>query len=173
MRPSVARHPLIPKQEGSNGSSGCVRANPFSLSHQRGELPWLPCFLSNPWGPGLFLPIGCDLIGSNGFIAAGSLAPRMPSTSHFLDTHAQRQRLSAFQTIQIVRRRQRLPNAPLQDLWAHDVFDLAKMRRRCPRKFFKSVQKTIRKAASFDVTVRHVVAAGLKEWATGRGRAFY
>jgi glutamine synthetase len=38
------------------------------------------------------------------------------------------QRLAAFQSIQERPATATLPTAPLQDLWAQDVFDLAKMK---------------------------------------------
>jgi len=49
------------------------------------------------------------------------------------------QRLAAFQTIQERPATATLPTAPLQDLWAQDVFDLAKMKAALPKDVFKSV----------------------------------
>ncbi|NQV10370.1 MAG: glutamine synthetase III [Cyanobacteria bacterium] len=83
------------------------------------------------------------------------------------------QRLSAFQTIQDRPEATTAPNAPLQDLWAHDVFDLAKMKAALPKEVFKSVQKTIKEGGKLDVTVANVVAQAMKEWATSRGALYY
>ncbi len=82
-------------------------------------------------------------------------------------------RVSAFQTIQDRPAAVTPPNAPLQDLWAHDVFDLAKMKAALPKEVFKSVQKTVKEGGKLDVSVANVVAQAMKEWATGRGALYY
>ena len=83
------------------------------------------------------------------------------------------QRLAAFQTIQERPAAATAPNAPLQELWAQDVFDLAKMKAALPKEVFKSVQKTIKEGGKLDVSVANVVAQAMKEWATGRGALYY
>ena len=54
------------------------------------------------------------------------------------------QRLAVLQTIQ---QRQPVATAPIQkldELWASDVFSLAKMKAALPKDIFKSVQRTVK-----------------------------
>jgi len=83
------------------------------------------------------------------------------------------QRLAAFRSIQERPAAATAPNAPLQELWAQDVFDLAKMKAALPKEVFKSVQKTIKEGGKLDVSVANVVAQAMKEWATSRGALYY
>lgn len=57
-----------------------------------------------------------------------------------------------------------LPTEPLSNLWASDVFTLAKMKESLPKEVFKSVQKTIEVGAELDVSVADVVALAMKDW---------
>jgi len=89
------------------------------------------------------------------------------------DSMPSSQRLSAFQTIQERPAPATRPTAPLKELWAQDVFDLAKMKAALPKDVFKSVQKTIKDGGKLDGTVANVVAQAMKEWATSRGALYY
>jgi glutamine synthetase len=83
------------------------------------------------------------------------------------------QRLSAIQTIQERPAPTTAAAAPLQELWASDVFDLAKMKAALPKDIFKSVQRTIKEGGKLDVSVANVVAQAMKEWAVSRGALYF
>ncbi|MEB3265758.1 MAG: glutamine synthetase III [Cyanobacteriota bacterium] len=83
------------------------------------------------------------------------------------------QRLAALQAIQ---RRRPVATAPIQtldELWACDVFTLARMRKALPKEVFRSVQRTIREGGRLDLAVANVVAQAMKEWAVSRGALYY
>lgn len=61
----------------------------------------------------------------------------------------------------------------LEDLWAKDVFTLAKMQECLPKSVFKSLQKTIKSGAPLDVSVADVVAVAMKDWAVSKGALYY
>ncbi|KEF42250.1 MAG: glutamine synthetase [Cyanobium sp. CACIAM 14] len=65
------------------------------------------------------------------------------------------------------------PIEPLEDLWARDVFTLAKMKAALPKDIFKSVQRTIKENGKLDVSVANAVAQAMKDWATSRGALYY
>ncbi|WP_216900078.1 glutamine synthetase III [Synechococcus sp. CCY 9618] len=65
------------------------------------------------------------------------------------------------------------PIESLDELWASDVFSLAKMKAALPKDIFKSVQRTIKESGKLDVSVANVVAQAMKEWATSRGALYY
>jgi len=115
----------IRKQEVVTGSFRvCVAATRSVCSHQRRRGLHL-CLLLATWGLGLSLP---DRLRSDRLATASSR--RQPGTKdaftdHFLDHGRSAQRLSAFsQTIQDRPGGDTAPNAPLQDLWAMDVFSI-------------------------------------------------
>ncbi len=83
------------------------------------------------------------------------------------------QRLAAIHTIQERPAAATAPATPLQELWASDVFDLAKMKAALPKDVFKSVQRTVKEGGKLDMSVANVVAQAMKEWATGRGALYY
>jgi glutamine synthetase len=83
------------------------------------------------------------------------------------------QRLAAIHTIQERPAAATAPTTPLQELWASDVFDLAKMKAALPKDVFKSVQRTVKEGGKLDMSVANVVAQAMKEWATGRGALYY
>ena len=65
------------------------------------------------------------------------------------------------------------PTAPLEELWASDVFSLDKMKSALPKAVFKSVQRTITEGGKLDTSVADVVAQAMKEWAISRGALYY
>jgi glutamine synthetase len=83
------------------------------------------------------------------------------------------QRLAVLQTIQ---QRQPVATAPIQkldELWASDVFSLAKMKAALPKDIFKSVQRTVKEGGKLDVSVANVVAQAMKDWAVSRGALYF
>ena len=83
------------------------------------------------------------------------------------------QRLAAIQAIQERPAPTTAPAASLQELWASDVFDLAKMKAALPKEIFKSVQRTVKEGGKLDVSVANVVAQAMKEWAVSRGALYF
>ncbi|MFM2079725.1 MAG: hypothetical protein RLZZ219_407 [Cyanobacteriota bacterium] len=83
------------------------------------------------------------------------------------------ERFAALQAIQRRRPVPVQPPAPLQELWASDVFSLDRMKEALPRGVFKSIQKTIREGGRLDPSVADVVANAMKDWATSRGALYY
>lgn len=83
------------------------------------------------------------------------------------------ERFAALQTIQ--RRKPAAVTKPsaLHEIWADDVFTLARMKEALPRQVFKSVQKTIREGGAIDPSVADSVANAMKDWATSRGALYY
>jgi len=62
---------------------------------------------------------------------------------------------------------------PLSDIWACDVFDLAKMEESLSKKAFKRIKKTVQTGEALDEATAEVVAAAMKEWAIGKGAKFF
>ncbi len=62
---------------------------------------------------------------------------------------------------------------PLENLWAVDVFNLAKMQASLPKAVFKSLRNTIQTGAELDPTVADVVAAAMKDWALKKGALYF
>jgi glutamine synthetase len=83
------------------------------------------------------------------------------------------QRFAALQQIQRRRPVATAPAAPLEKLWASDVFTLDTMKTFLPKGVFRSVQRTIHQAGKLDLSVANVVAEAMKTWATGRGALYY
>ena len=92
-----------------------------------------------------------------------SIAATMPSP----------QRFAALQQIQRRRPVATGAAAPLEKLWASDVFTLEAMKGVLPKGVFKSVQRTIQEGGKLDLSVANVVAEAMKTWATGRGALYY
>jgi glutamine synthetase len=67
------------------------------------------------------------------------------------------------------------PSAPpsLDEIWAEDVFTLAKMQAVLPKAVWKSLKATIETGGKLDVGVADVVASAMKEWATAKGALYY
>ncbi len=83
---------------------------------------------------------------------------------------------SRVQAIYQITNREPMPvKAPkrLEDLWASDVFTLAKMQESLPKDVFKSVKKTIQTGEPLNSTVADAVALAMKDWAIGKGALYY
>ncbi len=83
---------------------------------------------------------------------------------------------SRLQAIYEITNREPMPSAApasLEDLWATDVFNLAKMQERLPKTVFKSVKKTIQSGAALDPSVADTVATAMKDWALSKGAKYY
>ncbi|MFN7739417.1 MAG: glutamine synthetase III [Cyanobacteriota bacterium] len=65
------------------------------------------------------------------------------------------------------------PPAPLEEIWASDVFGLEAMRSALPKGVFRSIQRSIREGSKLDPSVADVVAQSMKDWATARGALYY
>ncbi len=65
------------------------------------------------------------------------------------------------------------PAAPLEEIWASDVFGLESMRSALPKGVFRSIQRSIREGRKLDVSVSDVVAQAMKDWASARGALYY
>jgi glutamine synthetase len=63
--------------------------------------------------------------------------------------------------------------AKLEDIWATDVFGLAKMQERLPKDVFKSLRKTIQNGEQLDHSVADIVASAMKDWAMSKGALYY
>ena len=76
---------------------------------------------------------------------------------------------------QIVSRTPMSPKTPLrlEDIWAENVFSLAKMKASLPKAVFKSVKKTVTTGEKLDPSVADAVAAAMKDWATSKGAHNY
>jgi glutamine synthetase len=83
---------------------------------------------------------------------------------------------SRVQAIYQITNRKAMPvKAPkrLEDLWATDVFTLAKMQESLPKDVFKSVKKTIQTGEPLNSAVADAVALAMKDWAIGKGALYY
>ena len=81
-----------------------------------------------------------------------------------------------FQALQTILSRPAVPvnaPAPLEQLWASDVFSLEAMKSALPKAVFKSLQRTITRGGKLDTSVADVVAQAMKAWATSRGALYY
>jgi len=79
---------------------------------------------------------------------------------------------SRTQAIQFISSRELPPVATpprLEDIWADDVFTLAKMKAQLPKSVYKSLKATIEEGGKLDASVADIVARAVKEWATGKG----
>jgi len=76
---------------------------------------------------------------------------------------------------QITNREPMPPKAPepLENLWATDVFNLAKMQAGLPKAVFKSLKQTIKTGSELDPTVADAVAAAMKDWAIKKGALYF
>ncbi len=63
--------------------------------------------------------------------------------------------------------------APLSEIWATDVFNLAKMEELLAKGPFKAVKKTVQTGAPLDPAIAEVVAAAMKDWAMSKGVKFF
>ncbi len=61
----------------------------------------------------------------------------------------------------------------LGDIWASNVFNLARMEWALSKNAFKAVKKTVETGEPLDAATADVVAAAMKEWAVSRGAKFY
>lgn len=63
--------------------------------------------------------------------------------------------------------------APLSEIWACDVFNLAKMEDSLSKNAFKAIKKTVQTGEPLDSATADIVAAAMKEWAVAKGVKFY
>ena len=82
-------------------------------------------------------------------------------------------RLAALQAIQ-----QRKPMAcaktpPIEEIWASDVFTLARMKNALPKEAFKVVRRVIRDGGKLNLEVADAVAQAMRDWAVGNGAHYY
>ena len=61
----------------------------------------------------------------------------------------------------------------LGDIWAENVFNLARMEWALSKTAFKAIKKTVQTGEPLDAATADVVAAAMKEWAVGRGAKFF
>lgn len=61
----------------------------------------------------------------------------------------------------------------LIDIWASDVFNLAKMENTLSKSSFKAMKKTLETGAPLDPAVADDVAAAMKAWALSRGANYF
>ena len=62
---------------------------------------------------------------------------------------------------------------PLSEIWASDVFNLAKMEECLSKSAFKAMKQTVQTGAPLDAATADVVAAAMKDWAIGKGVKFF
>ncbi|MDH3342679.1 MAG: glutamine synthetase III [Gammaproteobacteria bacterium] len=62
---------------------------------------------------------------------------------------------------------------PLSEIWACDVFNLAKMEESLSKNAFKAVKNTVTTGAPLDAATADIVAAAMKEWAMSKGAKFF
>jgi glutamine synthetase len=76
---------------------------------------------------------------------------------------------------QITNREPQPKKAPkrLEEMWATDVFTLAKMQECLPKTVFKSIKKTIQTGEPLDITVADAIALAMKDWAISKGALYY
>lgn len=63
--------------------------------------------------------------------------------------------------------------APLNEIWACDVFNLAKMEEALSKNAFKALKKTVQTGSPLDAATADIVAAAMKEWAISKGAKFF
>ncbi|ELR98205.1 glutamine synthetase III [Gloeocapsa sp. PCC 73106] len=61
----------------------------------------------------------------------------------------------------------------LEQMWATNVFNLAKMQASLPKAVFKSIKNTIITGEKLDPSVADAVAMAMKDWATAKGAMYY
>jgi glutamine synthetase len=61
----------------------------------------------------------------------------------------------------------------LEEIWAEDVFTLAKMKAMLPKSVYKSLKATIEEGGKLDIGIADVVATVMKEWAMSKGALYY
>jgi glutamine synthetase len=84
--------------------------------------------------------------------------------------------MSRVQAIQLIASREPKPaKAPkkLEEMWAIDVFNLAKMEKYLPGNVFESLKKTIQAGEPLDGSLADVVATAMKDWAISKGALYY
>jgi glutamine synthetase len=76
---------------------------------------------------------------------------------------------------QIVNRVPMPPKPPsrLEDIWAINVFDLAKMQASLPKSVFKSIKNTVVSGAPLDASIADTVATAMRDWALSKGALYY
>jgi glutamine synthetase len=76
---------------------------------------------------------------------------------------------------QIVNRAPMPPKPPsrLEDIWATNVFDMAKMQAGLPKSVFKSIKNTIVSGAPLDASIADTVATAMRDWALSKGALYY
>ena len=83
---------------------------------------------------------------------------------------------SRLQAISQITNRKPLPiemTDKLGNIWAEDVFNLARMEWALSKNAFKSVKKTVETGVPLDAATADVVAAAMKEWAVSKGCKFF
>jgi glutamine synthetase len=83
---------------------------------------------------------------------------------------------SRMQAIYQITNREPMPTKAskrLEDLWATDVFTLAKMQESLPKDVFKSVKKTIQTGEPLNISIADSVAVAMKDWAISKGALYY
>lgn len=63
--------------------------------------------------------------------------------------------------------------APLSEIWACDVFNLAAMEEALSKKAFKAIKNTVQTGAALDAATADIVAAAMKDWAMSKGAKFF
>ena len=63
--------------------------------------------------------------------------------------------------------------SPLTDIWATDVFSLAKMEEALSKNAFKAMKNTVTTGAPLDPATADVVASAMKVWAISKGAKFF
>ncbi|MEO1132689.1 MAG: glutamine synthetase III [Cyanobacteria bacterium J06639_1] len=61
----------------------------------------------------------------------------------------------------------------LEEIWAENVFNLAKMQAGLPKAVFKSIKKTIVTGEKLDPSVADAVATAMRDWAMSKGALYY
>jgi glutamine synthetase len=61
----------------------------------------------------------------------------------------------------------------LKEIWADDVFNLAKMEESLSKKAFKAIKKTTHTGDILDASTADAVAAAMKDWAMSKGALYF
>ena len=61
----------------------------------------------------------------------------------------------------------------LEDIWAIDVFNLAKMEKTLSKGAFENIKKTIQTGEALELDVAEEIAAAMKDWALAKGVKFF
>ena len=83
---------------------------------------------------------------------------------------------SRVQAISQITNRQPVPVAKpdkLGDIWAEDVFNLARMEWALSKNAYKAMKKTVETGKPLDPATADIVAAAMKEWAVSKGVKFF